>query len=181
MRTTIYIAILLATFTALPAFAQDGQSDGEAEEGSVFIPSNQTLDDEQKDELQKELAEEVTAALKKCVAKYPSPQNFTEVVTEYDLKKSGKLVGGYVGGAAPDPDLYVASEEERKKLEKEGAFTRKVVRNDRDLERCLKKATGRLDSGLDRYSAKISATFGVSWKGKTPTVEATTFDVKKSE
>ncbi len=177
MRNTIFIAVVLAAagFSS-PTFAQDG----EAEEGSVFIPSNQTLDDEQKADLQKKLTAEVTSALKKCVAKYPSPEHFTEVVTEYDLKKSGKLIGGYIGGAAPDPNLYVKSPEERAKLEEEGAFTRKVVSQDRDLERCLKKATGRIDSGLDRYSAKIAATFTVKWDGKTPTVEVATFQTTKT-
>jgi hypothetical protein len=171
----IFVASIFAVIgVSNPAFAQSGES-------QVLIPSNLKLDEEQRKGLQTQITTEVTASLKKCIAKYPSPQYFTEVVAEYELKKSGKLVGGYIGGAAPDPNLYVKSPEERAKLEEAGAFTRRIVRNDRQLERCMKKATGGADSGLDRYSAKISATFSVAWEGKKPTVEAKTFEVAKAE
>ena len=175
-RQTIALALAIAGLSAGSAFAQEGESEDEA----VIIPSRMELDDEQKAELQKKVEEDLAGALKKCVAEYPRPEFFTSVLLEYELRKSGDLRGGYVGGSAPDPNLYVKSDEERAKKEEEGEFTRMVVRNDRDLERCMKKETGGFDTGFDRFSATVSADITITWDAKKPTLEVTRFDVSKS-
>lgn len=170
---TITIAgFFLIASTSASASAQES-------EGAVIIPSRMELDDEQKVELQEKVETALAAALQKCVAKYPRPELFTTFSVRYDLKKSGDLRGGYIGGAAPDSNLYVKSDEEKAKLEEEGSFARLVVRSDRDLERCMSKSTRQLDSGLDRYSAEIDATYTVAWKAKKPSLTATTFEITK--
>ncbi len=169
-----YVMTLAAVtaMTAAPATAQEKKE-------SVIIPSEMELSDEQRADLQKMVEKDVTDALSKCIGGYPRPEFFAKVFVEYTLRKTGQLRGGYIGGNAPDPNMYVASDEERAKQEEAGSFTRMVVRADKDLDKCMKKNTGKADTGLDRYSAKIAAEFEVKWSGKTPTVTAKTFDVAK--
>lgn len=176
-RKLMILAALLALLLAPPAFAQDDDEEGGGEE--VIKPSEMQFTPEQEADVKKLIAKEFEAALDKCVAKHPRPEFFTVAYAEYKLKKSGKLNGGYIGGSAPDPNLYVKSDEERAKLEDEGQFSRMVMQNDRDVEKCLKKATGDAKSDVKRMKAKLVVTFEVTWKGKKPTVTAAEFTVER--
>lgn len=175
MRSSPFVAVAAITFV----FGATDVSAQEEEKGGVLIPSALELNEEQKADLRRVVEAELTDAVKTCVAGYPRPEFFTTVYAQYELKKSGRLNGGYIGGDAPDSNLYVASDEEREKLERAGSFTRLVVRSDKEVDRCLKKQTGKSDSGLSRYAAHIDGAFEVSWKGKVPKVTATKFDVEK--
>lgn len=180
MRRVSTAVMVAALAVSTNAVAQEGEGEGKGK-GEVIIPSELELTDQQKADLQKSIEIELASALKECVAIHPRPEFFTSLVVEYRLKKSGKLTGGYLGGAAPESSLYVKTDEERAKLEEEGAFARLVVRNDKDLERCMKKQTGKADSGLSRYSAAITGTFDIAWNGKTPKLTASQFEVKKEK
>lgn len=170
------LTALLVVASATPALAQDNPK-----KGSVLIPSELELTEEQRAALQQAVSKEVESALQKCVATYPRPEFFGSLAVDYRLKKSGRLTGGYIGGAAPDPNLYVKDDAERAKLESEGIFTRRVVVNDRDLERCMKKATGNVKTELQRYSASLTAAFDVAWSGGKPKLTATQFEITKAE
>lgn len=164
---------------ALTVLAVWGPTSPAAAEDNVLIPSQMELTDEQKSDLKDMLAKKVGDAVKECIAVHPRPEFFTSISLQFDLRKTGELRGGYLPGGAIDSAMYVKSDEERDKLKEEGAFARTVVRKDRDLNRCLKKATRSYDTKFDRISAHVDATYTVTWKGKTPSVEATTFEVKK--
>lgn len=176
---TFRTATLTVCLTALcvPAVAQETNGD-DGEHESVLIPTGRTLEEDQLEELKGKVVAHLSKALEKCIATYPRPEFFDAVVVRYELRRSGDLRGGYIGGA-PSPGLYVKSDEERAKREKEGTFTRMVVRKDRDLERCMKRATRGFDTGLDRYSGTLNADFAIAWEGKSPTLTANTFEVKK--
>ena len=176
MYRQLFAALLIIAVSA-PALAQDKPT----KKGSVLIPSGLELSEEQKVVLQEAVTAEVERALQKCVATYPRPEFFAGLSVDYRLKKSGKLVGGYVGGAAPDPNLYVKDDAERTKLESEGALARLAVVNDRDLDRCMKKSTGKVETGLQRQSASLVAAFDVAWSGKKPKLTPTQFEIRKSD
>lgn len=166
-RTTIFMfAFVAAVSLSMTGSAQEG-----------VMPATLELGDEQKAELKRTIEEELNAALKACVAGFPRPEYFTVVYTEYELKRSGRLTGGYIGGDTPDSNMYVESDEERSRREEDGSLARIVVRSDKQLDRCLKKETGNVDTGLNRYSGRISATYSVKWSGKSAKISATDFTV----
>ena len=163
------LVILTVVGVASPALAED----------NVLIPSQMELNDEQKGELQELLDKKLSKVVKTCVGSYARPEFYTSLQVQFELRKSGELRGGYVPGGVVDSNMYVKSDDDKAKLEEEGSFTRLVVRNDRDLERCLKSGTRSFETKLNRYSATVNATFEVSWKGKEPALKSTAFEVVK--
>lgn len=169
MRPFHTIGLVIASAIALTATTASAQ---------VVIPSENTLSDEQKDDLQNALNKAVTPIVKKCVGDFPRPQFFTQVMLQYDLRKSGELRGGYLPSIAIDSSLYSKTDEERDKLTADGSYARIVAAGDRDIERCLKMDTRTFDSKTSRVAAKVTIIYDVTWKGNTPTLKVQSYDVQ---
>lgn len=176
----IFAALCAATLASAPAAAEDPKKqDDKKDENVLLSPTERTLDDDDKKSIRETLNKQLAKVLESCVASYPRPEFFTTLSVQFDLRKSGDLRGGYVPSGAVDSNLYVASDEERSKLEEAGSFARLVVSSDRDLERCLKKGTREFGTEVSRASGRVSAVYTVKWKGKKAKLEATTFEVTK--
>lgn len=176
-RNVIAISTMLLASTLSSSSAAE---DGTGQQGGVLIPSRLELTDEQKQDLQTILNKKLTAAVNSCVGNLPRPEFFTSLSVRFELRKSGDLRGGYISGGAVDSNMYVASDEEMEKRKEDGSLARIVVRNDRDLDRCLNRETREFDTEFSRYSARIEATYAVVWNGKDPGLTATNFEITKT-
>lgn len=174
-RTTVTSAVALVLLFPAIAAGQEG-----GEDQAVIIPSQMELTDEQKADLQKLLHKKLQVVVKTCVGGYARPELFNKLTVQFQLRKSGDLRGGFVPAGVVESNMYVKSDEERAKLEEEGSFARMVVRNDRDLERCMKKGTREFKTEFSRIAATVDATYDVSWKASTPTLKESTFEVTKN-
>ncbi len=169
MRQIVGMCACLLVGAPLSASAQD----------TVLIPSQMELSEEQQKDLQAHVDKELLKVVTTCVGKYDRPEFYTSLSIGFELRKSGELRGSYVPAGVVDSNMFVKSDEERAKLEEAGSFARLVVSSDRDLERCMMKATREFSTKLDGYTAEVAATYSITWSGKKPTMTASEFLVTK--